>query len=904
MAEQLLPVAPAQPLERESRETIRLLGRLLGDVIREQHGQIAFDRVEELRRHVVNEHREGRSATLVRQLSHLPTPDLVLLIRAFAIFSQLANIADDYVTHCEAEHEDEDLLQQLKHRPDITAEQVQAYLSHALISPVITAHPTEVRRKSIIDRETAIADLVPTYHHAASSEAKRAEIELRLKREIRTLWQTRMLRPVRVHVTDEIDNAAAIFERSFVPQLPAVKRRVASVFGLKGPLTPWLKAGSWVGGDRDGNPFVTAATLDYSVRRLAAIALDHYLEEVNELGAELSLSDGLVPVSAELKALVATGPHASEHKADEPYRQALTTIYGRLAATRKVLLGASPARLPRRDEPSYGSAEEFAGDLAIIANSLDRNGDADLAEGRLADLREAVQSFGFHLAVMDLRQNSAVHERAVAELLRAGGVSEAYAGLPEAERVSLLIRELGDPRLLRTPYREYSEETAKELEIVDTAARLRGKFGNGAVENYAISKAESVSDMLEVAILLKEAGLFIPGGQPHSALRIIPLFETIEDLRASARTMSAFLALPMGRALLASQDDLQEVMIGYSDSNKDGGYVTSNWEIRSAIVRLIALAKPLGLRLRFFHGRGGTVGRGGGPTSEATRALPPGAVEGGIRLTEQGEVVASKYGNPEVAFRTLERMTAATLLAGLKNEDDPVDSEFAGLFSAFSDAAYRAYRALVYETPRFETYFRQSTPLPEISDLKIGSRPASRTNSTRIEDLRAIPWVFSWSQARAILPGWYGFGAASMAMNEAGRGRELKTLYARSRFFRTIVANLEMVLAKTNLEMARHYANLVEDQELANTIFQRIAAEYKTTEESVLALTGQKAILEHNPALTESIRLRLPYIDALNLLQLGLLRRRRKGETDDQRRLRGLAQQRLTRRIHAHNLCA
>ena len=379
----------------------------------------------------------------------------------------------------------------------------------------------------------------------------------------------------------------------------------------------------------------------------------------------------------------------------------------------------------------------------------------------------------------------------------------------------------------------------------------------------------------------------MPGERPQPGLRVVPLFETIKDLRNCATIMGDFFALPLGRAMLAAQDNLQEVMIGYSDSNKDGGYVTSNYEIRAAIRALLAEAKRAGFSLRFFHGRGGTVGRGGGPSSEATRALPEGAVANGMRVTEQGEVVASKYGNPEAGRRTLERMVAAALLADIAPEPDAADGELADVFAQFSASAYRAYRALVYETDGFEIYFRQSTPLPEISDLKIGSRPSSRTNSSQIEDLRAIPWVFSWSQARTMLPGWYGFGSAAAELENSGRGAELSNLYRRSPFFRTIVSNLEMVLAKSNLEIGQRYAELVEDRALANAIFDRISAEWSTTRDAVLALTGQKRVLEANAALSESIRLRLPYIDALNLLQLDLLRRRRSGSDDDET-LRGI----------------
>jgi phosphoenolpyruvate carboxylase len=882
MAERVLSLVPKQPLPGAGREIIRLLGRLLGEVIREQHGQTAFDRIEGLRREAVSEHRQGRSVVaLIAQLSHLPARDLVLLIRAFAIFSQLANIADDYLSRCEADEEDRDPLLLLKARSDLTPGRIHALLANALISPVITAHPTEVRRQSILDREAAIADLLPFCESTATNKTRWAELETKLKREIRILWQTRMLRPTRIHVKDEIDNAAAIFRRTFLSQLPLVKRSLASLYGLEGPLPGGLKLGSWVGGDRDGNPFVSAESLEHAVCAAATIVLDHYLDELQELGGELSLSDELVSVSKPLAALASRGGHTSEHKADEPYRRALTYSYARLAETRKRLLGRLPARAPRQEAPPYESAREFADDLTIVANSLKQNGSADLADGRLAELRESVESFGFNLAVLDLRQNSAAHERAVTELLHDAGVIESYSSLAEDRRVGLLSAELTSPRMLRTPYRSYSPETLRELAIVDAAARLNREFGKGTVGNYVISMAKSVSDILEPAILLKEAGLFSPGERPVCQLRIIPLFETIGDLRASPKVMGDYFDSHLGRAIIAGQGDLQEVMIGYSDSNKDGGYVTSNWEIRSAIDKLIALGKSRGIAMRFFHGRGGTVGRGGGPSFEAIRALPPGATDTGIRVTEQGEVVASKYGLPDIGRRTMETTVAATLLSSVDPESDAADGEMAETFSAFSAHAYRAYWALVYETPGFESYFRQSTPIPEISDLKIGSRPPSRTNSTRIEDLRAIPWVFSWSQARVMLPGWYGFGTAAEKIRETDPDA-LDALYGNSRFFRTIVSNLEMMLAKSNLEIARLYADLVTDRQLANEIFGRITPEWSRTRDEVLRLTGQTALLEKNPELEESIRLRLPYIDALNLLQLDLLRRHRSGNEDEE----------------------
>jgi phosphoenolpyruvate carboxylase len=651
---------------------------------------------------------------------------------------------------------------------------------------------------------------------------------------------------------------------------------VAQRFGIA-LARPFLKLGSWVGGDRDGNPFVSAETLDYAVRRQSECVIDHYLSQIHALGAELSLSDELVKTSDALKGLASMAQHISVHQSDEPYRRALVACYGRMAATRRELIGHDPARPSRFKAQPYARPEEFLADLDIMAASLKQNGDPDLAEGRLQTMRDAVSAFGFHLAGMDLRQNSDVHERAVGELLRMAQAGPDYATLPEDARVKLLLYELSHPRLLHSPHAVYSEETQRELDIVARAALLKQKFGEGAVTNYVISKAASVSDMLETAILMKEAGLFTPGETPQARLRIIPLFETIADLRAAESVMQAYFTHPLVRAMIAGQDHLQEIMIGYSDSNKDGGYVTSTWEIRMAVARLVALGARLGVRMRFFHGRGGAVGRGGGSSFDAIRALPKGASESGIRITEQGEVVASKYGDPETGRASLETILAAALLAELAPEPDTADTEGAELLAELSARAYAAYRALVYETPGFDVYFRQATPLPEISDLKIGSRPASRNTSGKIEDLRAIPWVFSWSQARVMLPGWYGFGTAARDVG----AEKLAALYRTSPFFRATIANMEMVLAKSSMELARRYSELVEDKNLAEAIFARIQDEWQVTVDTVLAISGQRELLAHEPRLADSIRSRLPYIDALGHLQVGLLKRRRLGDTGE-----------------------
>ncbi|MBV9549978.1 MAG: phosphoenolpyruvate carboxylase [Alphaproteobacteria bacterium] len=857
----------------EDRQTIRLLGRLLGDVIRDSHGEAAFQQIEDIRRQVVGEYREAGEAAPMDRLHGLKLDDILRLIRGFSIFSQLANIADDHVLRRQTRSLGSAAAQAMELHPGLTSARVKRFLSGAVFVPVITAHPTEVRRKSILDREIEISQLLEMREAASLQTAEQDEIDGRLKRAIRILWQTRMLRDSRITVADEIENNLAVFVRTFLPGLPKVKRRLSHLFRLEGDVLPYLRLGSWVGGDRDGNPNVSPETLDYAVRRQGEAVLDHYLEEIHALGAELSLSDILVKVSPALAALAASPENSSIHQQDEPYRRALVTVYARLAATRLRLLGQGPSRAARFAAPAYAAPEDFAADLSLIAASLAGHGDADLAEGRLMDLREAVAAFGFHLAVMDVRQNSDVHERAVAELLQvAEGVD--YLKLDEAARTALLLKELAHGRLLRVPFAAYGAETARELAIADKAAALKSAFGEGAVAQYVISKAATASDLLETAILMKEAGLFQPGAAPSARLRIVPLFETIDDLRRAPAVMNAYLEAPLVQRLLAAQGNLQEVMIGYSDSNKDGGYVTSTWEIYSAIAGLIRLGRERGIAMRFFHGRGGAVGRGGGSSFDAIRALPGEASAHGIRVTEQGEVVASKYGDLVLGEASLETLVAAALLAQLSPEDDAADGEAAALLGAMSGTAYRAYRGLVYETQGFETYFRQATPLLEIADLKIGSRPASRSTSPRIEDLRAIPWVFSWSQARVMLPGWYGFGTAAKAAGV----ENIKPLYRKSAFLRTMLANMEMVLAKSNLAIARRYSALAKDRPLADAVTEKIEAEWTLCRDALLAITGQSQLLANNPRLAQSISRRLPYVDALNHLQVDLLRRRRAGD--------------------------
>ncbi len=891
--------------EKDARlaEDIRLLGRILGDTIRAYEGEAAFNQIEEIRRLAVASRRredvESRRA-LARTLDALADEQAVAVVRAFSYFSLLANIAED--RHHIRRHRENlrigapPLASTVRglfadaHARGIRREEAAGRLATVRVQAVLTAHPTEVQRKSTLDCQLAIAGGLAHLDSADAvpGDAERATTELR--RVIATLWQTRMLRGVRLNVRDEIENALAYFNYTFIDAIPALTCDIEdAVAGLPGEggrpdLAPIVTVGSWVGGDRDGNPFVTAEMLEAAFRRQAAMALDHYLAQVHALGAELPLSGLLTRVTPALAALADQSPDRSPHRQDEPYRRALTGIYARLAATADALGVRAQQRSAVGSAEPYADAAGFASDLDVIDASLRSGTSSLLAEGRLRMLRKSVRAFGFHLAPLDLRQNSEVHETVVGELLAVAGVSADYAALDEAARQRILVAELRSPRLLRTAFGRYSELAQGELAILEAAAAAHRRLGAESIRQYVISKTDSLSDLLEVALMLKEVGLVEPGEKPASQVQIVPLFETIADLRGAAETMRRWLALPEARALVRSLGDAQEVMLGYSDSNKDGGYVTSNWELYKAETELVEVFRAAGVRLRFFHGRGGTVGRGGGPSYDAILAQPPGSVQGELRLTEQGEVIAGKYANREIGRRNLEALFAATVRATLEQAAPAGHGDFLAAMEELSRDAMAAYRSLVYGTEGFVDYFRATTPIGEIAELNIGSRPASRKASKAIEDLRAIPWVFSWAQCRVMLPGWYGFGSAVTGFGER-RGVEGSELLARMwrewPFFRAMLSNLDMLLAKADLSVAERYRELAAGQREADAIFARIRAEFDATVKALFAITGATRFLEANPALARSIRNRFPYLDPLNHLQLELLKRHRAGDSQE-----------------------
>ncbi|HEX4943306.1 MAG TPA: phosphoenolpyruvate carboxylase, partial [Usitatibacteraceae bacterium] len=879
------------------------LGRILGDTLKQHEGEETYELIETIRKLAVASPRvedvTSRRA-LAGTLDALTDDQTVLVVRAFSFFSLLANIAEDR-HHIRRQRENRrhgsrpldstlrGLFADALERGTTRAEGM-ATLSRVRVTPVLTAHPTEVQRRSTLDIQLAIADWLGRLDNPDLLEEELAAFEAELRRLVSTLWQTRMLRAVKLGVKDEIENALAYFDYSFIDAVPRIHEEIEdSVAALPGegavaPLPTVLSIGSWVGGDRDGNPFVTAEMLEHAFRRQAEIAFDHYFAEVHALGAELPISGLLVQLTPDMKALSEHSRDPSLFRQDEPYRRALTGVFARLAATAAALgLKREHRTAVGKGEP-YADCAAFVADLDVIDASLRTGNSARLAGGRLRHLRRAARTFGFHLATVDLRQNADVHERVIAELFRCARVAPDYLALEEGARQKLLRADLATPRPLRSPFAAYSELTRGELAIVEQAAKVHSSLGPESIRQYVISKTESVSDLLEVAVMLKEAGLVVPGEAPVAKMQIVPLFETIGDLRRAPDTMRAWFALPEARSIVSSLGGVQEVMLGYSDSNKDGGYVTSNWELYKAETELVAVFREAGVRLRFFHGRGGTVGRGGGPSYEAILAQPPGSVQGELRLTEQGEVIASKYANRDIGRRNLEALLAATVRATLDEAPHEEHAEYHAAMEEISAFAIAAYRGLVYETPGFVDYFRASTPIREIAELNIGSRPASRKPSQRIEDLRAIPWVFSWAQCRVMLPGWYGLGSAVEAFvakhGEEGRGL-LADMWLNWPFFRAMLSNLEMLLAKADLSVAARYKELVPDARLADEIFDRIRRELDLTVKAFFTITTNEAFLVTNPSLARSIRNRFPYLDPLNHLQVELLKRYRAGDSAD-----------------------
>ena len=890
------------------RDDIRHLGRILGDVIREQEGDEVFNLVENARRTAFRLHRgEAEVGELTALFRDIDPVEATPIIRAFTHFALLANLAEDLHEERLVEEgldageapRDSSLEATWAKLRDarVPGAEIVSMMESAEVVPVLTAHPTETRRRTVFDVQKHIGASMRARHEVinaprtARTEAKLEALDLEIRRRIMTLWQTALIRMNRPDIRDEVEVGLRYYQLSLLETVPKLNRDVAAMMRELGgddvPENPVVRMGSWIGGDHDGNPYVTEDVVRYATDRAAGTILRHYVKQLHSLERELSFSDRLTQVSVDLVELANRGQNDVPNRVDEPYRRAVHGIRGRVAATAISRLGASVVEGDWSCHEPYSSVEEMRADLDVVEASLRRSHDDLIADHRLADIQGATDVFGFHLYSLDLRQNSESHEDILTELFRLSGVAEDYRSLPERRRVEILTRELTSARPLVPRGVELSEVTARELGIMRAAADAVEAYGPEVVPHCIISMCSSVSDLLEPMILLKEVGLIsVEDGAPSGTVDVIPLFETIEDLQAGASVLREAWDVPLYRRYVASRGDLQEVMLGYSDSNKDGGYFAANWALYDAETAIAAVAREEGVRLRLFHGRGGTVGRGGGPSYEAILAQPKGAVQGSVRITEQGEIISAKYGHPVTARRNLEALVAATIESTLLDLEDLDDQGRAyDVMSEISELSRDAYAALMHDDPGFIEFFETSTPVGEIGSLNIGSRPSSRKQTTSISDLRAIPWVLAWSQQRSMVPGWFGVGTA---LNEwvgedpdGSRLAELRELNESWPFFNSVLSNMAQVMSKSDLHLAKLYADLVSDREVADRIFSRIREEYELTLEMFLKVTDYSTLLEDNPLLARSVDMRFPYLMPLNAIQLEMLRRYRAGDSRD-----------------------
>lgn len=901
-------------LAKELKANIKYLGKVLGEAILEKEGQTAFDNIELIRKTAIRIHRDDdqdAADALKDILKELEPEQAVPVVRAFGHFKHLINIAEDLYSHERARLSEDDVgpgmiahtLEQFE-KDSVKFDAVEGMFSDALIAPVLTAHPTEVQRKSILDIQDALAGYLAE-RDSLVSKKEQARNHLFIEGAIHSLWQTRVVRLTKISVLNEIENALSYYETTFMDVIPEIlqdlEREVNRIFddeidGLY-QLPSFLQMGSWIGGDRDGNPFVNGDTLKQAAHLQSATVFRFYLRELNALRRELAISARLVEATPAVHEMAKRSRDQSPHREDEVYRLALNGIYDRIMATASPVL-SQDGRLQSYEaiEP-YANPDAFLAEITAIIHSLMQNKGAHLIYPRIGKLSKAIEAFGFHLTTIDIRQSSDMHEAVITELYNVAGYEFEYDQLTEEEKVARLLKSLKDPRPLHMRYAEYSELLTKEYGVFASVRALLQTLGPRTVRQYVISHTETLSDLLELALLQKETGL-IKGKWGEDdikvALNIVPLFETIPDLQNAPGIMQDWFNFEGIKQVLHNQGDEQEVMLGYSDSNKDGGFLTSNWELYKAERALQSLFKSHKIKMRLFHGRGGTVGRGGGPTYQSVTAQPPGTVDGQIRLTEQGEIISLKYSDPKVGRQNLETLVAATIDASL-DLSDPVDVEdlanYEEVMNKLSVSAMETYQALVYGTEGFTEYFFSTTPIAEIAELNIGSRPASRKASQKIEDLRAIPWGFSWAQCRLLLTGWYGLGSAlhdyiySNKKQVAAKKRQLKAMYQEWPLFNALMNNVDMVLSKTDLNIAKEYSNLMPDEALRDQIFGKIEDEYYRTIEAVNLVLGAKGRLESNPVLQKSIKTRLPYIDPMNYLQVQMIKRFREGEHDHKLKL-------------------
>ncbi|HGK0816316.1 TPA: phosphoenolpyruvate carboxylase [Streptococcus pneumoniae] len=867
------------------QEEVLILTELLEDITKNMLAPETFEKIIQLKELSTQEDYQG----LNRLVTSLSNDEMVYISRYFSILPLLINISEDVDLAYEINHQnniDQDYLGKLSTTIKLVAEKENAVeiLEHLNVVPVLTAHPTQVQRKSMLDLTNHIHSLLRKYRDVKLGLINKDKWYNDLRRYIEIIMQTDMIREKKLKVTNEITNAMEYYNSSFlkaVPHLTTEYKRLAQAHGLNLKQAKPITMGMWIGGDRDGNPFVTAKTLKQSALTQCEVIMNYYDKKIYQLYREFSLSTSIVNVSKQVREMARQSKDNSIYREKELYRRALFDIQSKIQATKTYLI---------EDEEvgtRYETANDFYKDLIAIRDSLLENKGESLISGDFVELLQAVEIFGFYLASIDMRQDSNVYEACVAELLKSAGIHSRYSELSEEEKCDLLLKELEeDPRILSATHAEKSELLAKELAIFKTARVLKDKLGDDVIRQTIISHATSLSDMLELAILLKEVGLV---DTERARVQIVPLFETIEDLDHSEETMRKYLSLSLAKKWIDSRNNYQEIMLGYSDSNKDGGYLSSCWTLYKAQQQLTAIGDEFGVKVTFFHGRGGTVGRGGGPTYEAITSQPLKSIKDRIRLTEQGEVIGNKYGNKDAAYYNLEMLVSAAInrMITQKKSDTNTPNRYEAIMDQVVDRSYDIYRDLVFGNEHFYDYFFESSPIKAISSFNIGSRPAARKTITEIGGLRAIPWVFSWSQSRVMFPGWYGVGSSfkEFINKNPENIAILRDMYQNWPFFQSLLSNVDMVLSKSNMNIAFEYAKLCEDEQV-KAIYETILNEWQVTKNVILAIEGHDELLADNPYLKASLDYRMPYFNILNYIQLELIKRQRRGElSSDQERL-------------------
>ena len=917
------------------REEVSILTDLLTDVTRKILSPETFEKIEMMEDLAVH----SKYQELKEIVEELTTEEMVYISRYFSILPLLINISEDVDLAYEINHQnniDQDYLGKLSTTIDLisTRENAKEILENLNVVPVLTAHPTQVQRKTMLDLTNHIHTLLRQHRDVKAGLVNEKKWLGNLRRYIEVMMQTDMIRDKKLKVTNEITNVMEYYNSSFLQAITNFMveyKRLAEERGIKLDNPKPITMGMWIGGDRDGNPFVTAETLKLSATLQSEVILNYYIDKVYTLYRTFSLSTNLSETSQAVAEMAALSTDKSVYRENEPYRRAFHYIQSKLIQTllylkegnfsnegqrltdraektlsakttpsvsnkgREIIpnyiqsrISETLTELKKEETPSYKTAKEFKEDLQVIYDSLIEHHGEALVTGDLTELLQAVDVFGFFLASIDMRQDSSVHEACVAELLASANIVKDYSSLSEEEKCQVLLKQLlEDPRILSATHEPKSELLQKELEIFKTARQLKDALGEEVIKQNIISHSTSVSDLLELAIMLKEVGLIDENG---TRVQIVPLFETIEDLDNSCETMEKYLSLPIAQKWIASKNNYQEIMLGYSDSNKDGGYLSSCWTLYKAQQQLTAIGDKFGVKITFFHGRGGTVGRGGGPTYEAITSQPLRSINDRIRLTEQGEVIGNKYGNKDAAYYNLEMLVSAAInrMVTHKKSDAHTSNKYERIMDQVVERSYQIYRDLVFGDERFYDYFFESSPIKAISSFNIGSRPAARKTITEIGGLRAIPWVFSWSQSRVMFPGWYGVGSSFKEFIDQDPENNLaflQLMYKRWPFFKSLLSNVDMVLSKSNMNIAFEYAQLCEDQNVRD-IFNIILDEWQLTKNVILEIEGHDELLAENTYLRDSLDYRMPYFNVLNYIQLELIKRQRNGQlTPDQEKL-------------------